>query len=840
MKRELCSSLFVVSEKNGFLQMVIFLLSFSKIRLKMARIPFFVLFIFFAIQSLQAQNKKAIDSLMRVYAKASDTTQMLLMVDIAFLYHRSKPDTCIAISQQIIERSDKIRYPKGKGRGWNSMAAGYRIKSNYPRALECQQKSLKIGEEIGDKQGIANSLAGMGLVYRLQGNYPQALEYQIRSLKISEEIQNKQDIANSLNNIGNIYNTQGNKTLALEYYLKSLKVREEIGDKIGLGNSFGSISIIYENQGNYPLALEYLLKAQKLFEELKDRQSIAIVLEHIGNIHEKQNQYPLALDYLFKSLKMSEEIGDKEGMTYPLRNIAIIYKKQKDYDKSIEYAQKGLQIAKEVKATPQIRQLSQTLYEAHKLKGEHAKALEYHEAYKNISDSIFTVDKSKALANLESKLEVERKQKEIEALNKDNKLQQMQAEKERMETEKERNARLAIEKQAEAEMLRALAREEQDKHKQDSLLGLAQKSQLEADNLKMKEKQLKAESKAQELEISKEKEARRFREYVVYLMLAGFVSVVIFAYVLYRSRQKEKRAKQEVLQKNEEIQMQAEEIRTQRDKLVESSALLEELLEETQSQRDVLDIQKQELKQKNEEISIAFGDLAEVNATKDKLFAIIGHDLRSPINSLLSMLTMLNNQYITQEEFVSFSGNLKSGVENVHFTLNNLLAWANSQMRGLQTRPENIRIHSLVEQNFQFLGEVAKAKGIQLQNQIASEWQVWADTDQINLVFRNLISNALKFTPNGGLVSIEASQKEGVCEVAIHDNGIGMSEKQINQLFKQTTHFSTHGTMGEKGTGIGLLLCQEMIEKNNGKIWAESQIGKGTTFKFSLPVASNA
>ncbi|MCU0438810.1 MAG: tetratricopeptide repeat protein [Raineya sp.] len=759
----------------------------------------------------QAQNRKAVDSLMKIYQTAKhDSTRILTLVEIAFLYHRNKPDTCIAISKQVIEKSEKIDYQKGKSRGLNSMAAAYRVKSSYQQALENQFKSLKIAEEINDKQGVSNNFAGLGMIYRLQGNYPLALEYQFKSLKIAEEANRKIEMANGYNNIGNIYNIQGNNDLALEYYKKSLKIREEINDKIGIATSLGSISIIYRNTGKYELALETYQKSLKIFEELKDKQGIAIVLEHLGNIYDKQGNYPLALEYLFKSLKACEEIGDKEGMTYCLGNIAGIYQKTKEYDKSIEYASKGLEIAKEVKALPQIKYLSKALYEAYKLKGNFSEALELHELYKKVNDSMFNVDRAKAIANLESKVELEKKQKEIEILNKDRKLQQIDA-------EKERNARLALQKESEAKELWALAQKEQDRRKQDSLLALAQKASLEASRLKAVEKQLQAESEKKQLEILKEKEARKLQSYIVYLVLVGFISVLIFTYFIYRSKQKEKKAKEEVLHKNEEISMQAEEIR---------------------SQRDTLDIQRTELIEKNQEISITLENLAQVNATKDKLFAIIGHDLRSPINTLLSMINLLKNEYISQEEFTKLSGNLKSNVENIHFTLNNLLSWANSQREGLVTNPQSVYIHTLVEENIRFLEEVAKAKDIHLENSMAENVVVWADNEQINLVIRNLMSNALKFTPKHGLVKMQAILQNDFYEIAIEDNGMGMSQEQMNKLFQETTHFSTIGTQGEKGTGIGLLLCKEMIEENNGKISVESQVGKGTIFRVSLPAGN--
>jgi signal transduction histidine kinase len=242
----------------------------------------------------------------------------------------------------------------------------------------------------------------------------------------------------------------------------------------------------------------------------------------------------------------------------------------------------------------------------------------------------------------------------------------------------------------------------------------------------------------------------------------------------------------------------------------------------------------QTLLAQKQEIETQAEKLKQVNASKDKLFAIIGHDLRSPLNSLKGLLNLLENRNISPEEFILFSGKLKSGVEHVHFTLNNLLVWANNQMQGIEARPQVVEINDLVKENFNFLEEVAKNKNIILKNELPPEVKVWADEQLINLVFRNLISNALKFTSKGGEVAVHAKENSDSWEITIQDTGIGMSSETLSKLFKQEVHITTHGTIGEKGTGLGLLLCKEMIEKNKGKIWAESTEGVGSIFRFML------
>jgi signal transduction histidine kinase len=269
--------------------------------------------------------------------------------------------------------------------------------------------------------------------------------------------------------------------------------------------------------------------------------------------------------------------------------------------------------------------------------------------------------------------------------------------------------------------------------------------------------------------------------------------------------------------------------------LVIISIILYRRQSEKENNNALLRRQNSEIQTHKSELETQAIALKELNTTKDKLFAIIGHDLRSPINSLQGLMNLLNDNNISPQEFMTFIGKFKNSVEHVSFTLNNLLLWANSQLQGLQTRPRVINLYQLATENLNFLGEIAKNKNIELHNQLSEDISAWADKDQINLIFRNLISNALKFTPNHGQVFISGKDKGEFTEVVVSDTGIGIGAESIEKLFKKESHFTTYGTSGEKGTGLGLLLCQEMAEKNNGKIWLESDLGKGTTFKFILP-----
>lgn len=226
--------------------------------------------------------------------------------------------------------------------------------------------------------------------------------------------------------------------------------------------------------------------------------------------------------------------------------------------------------------------------------------------------------------------------------------------------------------------------------------------------------------------------------------------------------------------------------------------------------------------------------LRTANHTKDRLFAIIGHDLRSPIGSLKGLLDLVNSKVINAEEFLVFSNTLRNNVENVYFTLNNLLLWANAQMEGIVTQPEKIDLQKIAEENIGFLQGITQNKNIRIDNLIPENTTVWADYEQVSLVFRNLLSNAVKFTSIGGTVKIECEIERSFCKIWVKDTGVGMSKELIKDLFQTQKLTSRAGTMGEKGTGLGLVLCKDFIENNGGTIGVEQQEGEGAHFFFTL------
>lgn len=226
--------------------------------------------------------------------------------------------------------------------------------------------------------------------------------------------------------------------------------------------------------------------------------------------------------------------------------------------------------------------------------------------------------------------------------------------------------------------------------------------------------------------------------------------------------------------------------------------------------------------------------LKQANEIKDKLFFIIGHDLRGPLSNLKTLLSLVSHNQVSDEEFKALTPQLNQSVVSINETIVNLLEWSGSQLHGWQQHPIDFAIKLALNKAFFLFAESASGKQITLSNEVTNELRVYADQNQIELVFRNLLHNAIKFTPEGGRIIVSAEVSGEFIKVDITDTGVGMTEQQLATLFDEYNVRSTHGTKGEKGTGLGLALCREMINANGGRLQVTSEEGKGTSVLISL------
>ncbi|HAN79002.1 MAG TPA: histidine kinase, partial [Bacteroidales bacterium] len=229
--------------------------------------------------------------------------------------------------------------------------------------------------------------------------------------------------------------------------------------------------------------------------------------------------------------------------------------------------------------------------------------------------------------------------------------------------------------------------------------------------------------------------------------------------------------------------------------------------------------------------------LIELNATKDKFFNIIAHDLKNPFNSILGFSNLLIDSLERQDrkQDLEQAGYIKTSALSAYKLLENLLAWAQTQTGRFDFRPELVAVHELIEETVLVTAGLAKVKEIVISTNL-EQVKTIADHNMLNTILRNLLTNAIKFTSKQGQICITCKLDNNEILVSIADNGVGIPQNRISKLFNIAEITTTQGTEKEKGTGLGLLLCKEFVEKHGGKIIVESEVGKGTVFTFSLHV----
>lgn len=302
--------------------------------------------------------------------------------------------------------------------------------------------------------------------------------------------------------------------------------------------------------------------------------------------------------------------------------------------------------------------------------------------------------------------------------------------------------------------------------------------------------------------------------------------VTAFSWVL-QSQQKTRKRRDELFESRQELQRAYKMLETANYRL-------------EQAQQD-LEQRAKELVELNAKLTVSEQELRKSNANKDKFFSIISHDLKNPFHAVLgfSEFLLLNIDDSSREDIVDIVETINLAARSTYKLLENLLEWSRMQLGRVKFHPQNTELSNLIGGNISLLSSSAMRKDVKLSSEFETDYLVFIDPNMINSVVQNLTTNALKFTPAGGEVKIMVQEgaKEGLVEVTVSDNGIGIKEEDIEKLFRIDAHHTTEGTNQEPGTGLGLILCKEMVEKNGGEIWIESTIGEGTQVKFTLPKA---
>ncbi len=587
----------------------------------------FIVFFIFSISITSFAQNRTIDSLKLILKSAKHDTIRMQILDEMVKVENDDSLSCIYDKQldALVQKNLALNPPANLKNSILKFNANlvfrkglscYR-QSDYVKALDLYNQSLKIRKEIGDKIGISYSLNSIGLVYSNQGDNSKAIDYYNKSLKISTELKNKSRISTTLYNIGIVYYNQGDISKALENYNKSLQIDKELGDKGGISFSLNTIGVIYYNQGDLPKAIEYINNSLKILEEIGDKRGVSNALINFGMVCSEQDDFAKALEYYNKGLKILEEIGDKNGISLSLNNIGIVYSEMANeaklkhdnkacdslIDISLDYYNKSMKIREEIGDKSGISASLNGMGQIYFSHQDYIKSIEYFNKSLKLSDELG--DKSGISASLNNlgKIYLIRNetQKALTCAQRAYNLT-----KETGYVQDIKNAAKLLEeiyaKQGNYKLSRQYFGEYiamSDSMKKDENQKLVQQKYFQYQYEKQASVDSIANSKAMEIkniEIGRQKAESKKQKIIIVFVVFGLILIAVIAVIILRSlritrKQKNiiENQKQMVDEKNSMLNQQNEEILAQRDEIV--------------AQRDLVTIQKEQIEFIHNEVS---------------------------------------------------------------------------------------------------------------------------------------------------------------------------------------------------------------------------------------------
>jgi len=573
---------------------------------------------------------------------------------------------------------------------------------------------------------------------------------------------------------------------------KALLLAKQIKYQNGIGAGFAAIGYAYWAQGYYSFSLYYLFNAIDYLKPGKQYAELSMCYRIISRNYSEMEQYKLAQTYLHESevnATLSKN-NDMIGLIY--NESSFIYIHQKDYTHALQKAQTALSFALKTKDTLLTGIIYSRLGDIARLTGKDTLIKNYYDSAYRWS-LLSNNNRLRSLIFNELSAYYLRQKDNEKALEMANDASRL-ADSTGNITVKIRSAGLIAEYyHAKNDIAGELAYQLRYNRLQDSInieikkKGFALFQQFFALSRRLHDLELNEYTSA----ISKER--LRF-QHITIITLAMFIVILmgglITIFYLYREK---KKVLVRLAEKNDDITLQ----------------------------KNIIEEQSRHL--------------AQLNDLKTKLFAVISHDLRTPISSLRSIMSLFQKEGLTEEQTVNLLKRMLPALDAADLTLSNLLNWSVKQMSGLKISRSTVSVFPLADEMERVFEFALQQKQIALVNNIPPDLKAYFDEQHLTIIMRNLVSNAIKFTPASGTITIAAKKENNRVLISMQDTGRGMSKEDIAKLFISTSYFTTQGTSGEKGTGLGLMLCKELLELNNGNIYVESKPGKGSTFYISLP-----
>lgn len=686
--------------------------------------------------------------------------------------------------------------------------AGEILRLDQDKSLNYTKQAYELAKLLNYTKGQAQSLYNSALICFYKSDFEKSLDDFQKSRNAYKIIGHEKKEAVCLKYIGILYEFKGDYKLSLESYGKAVEINSKIGNKQGKANCLHNIGIVYYIQGNFSKSLEYYQKSLKINEELGSKLHIANCLNNIGSIYYERADYNSAFPYYKKSYEISKEIEYKQGEARGLNNMGEVYRLQKKRNLAVTYYQKSLKIKEEIAdkngLARTFNNIGRVYYSQEKYNLAYDLFRKALKTSKEINDKLLILDSYANLGKFYLKTQNFKK-----ALDYTQKSSLIANQLENLSQKKRIYLQISEIYTATKNYKKALENYIQYKNLNDSIFNeknVKELTRLESRYEFEKEKQaIKLEQERKEAIMAEKSKHQSILNKVlilVFILMTALVLITLRGFI-------QKRNANNILRK------QKEQIEESNEKLI---------------------LRKGEIQ------NFAF-ELEKANKTKDKFFSIIAHDLKNPFNALIGFTDYLleNHTILDDKERETYIKTINNSSTKTLKLLENLLTWARAQTGKIKFTTEIFNLSVLIEDTMSLIEESALNKQINIKLIKEEDLLVKADKNMIDTVIRNLVLNAIKFTNKGGNIIVQTQMIEGennqkIAKVSVKDNGVGVSPEIQSKLFKITENITTKGTEEESGTGLGLILCKEFIEMHKGEIWVESDLGKGSTFMFTIPM----
>ena len=677
------------------------------------------------------------------------------------------------------------------------------------------------------QKGIAKSYFFKGKFFSANGKNIEALDNFNLAVKLSKQTNDLIDIGDAYYNLGDTYLNLKKRSEAIAALKQSALIRTSSNDSTGLGSSFNFIGYIYWIISDYDSAVYFFDKALAIRNKLPNLANRATTYNNLGTVYYNWSLYDKALDHYLRSLIIQKELVNNSGIARCLCNIGLVYTETAQSEKAIEYYRESLPYAN---ASKQVQTIGY--------------------AYNCLGTAFSGLNKDSALFYLKKSLEVYQSGNDTVGLA----LANQGIGNFYLDIKDSKNAKIYF-----AQMLNIALSENIPMRVARAYKGLGQAYLLENDLITAKENFEKSIviGEKSSIKFILRDASGSLAEIYDRLGQTNKAFAALKDYNKYKQdiedegmqkRLMDLKNKSEYERFQRDIQEQHYQNEKQRIYLIATITAIFFLLAiavmlfRMNNKRKKVNVLLQEknilIEGQSEEINLKNIELLELNEAKEKLFSIIAHDLRSPFNTLINLGTLLKEDYeiLTDEEIIDYLTHLEETAIKTYELVENLLNLSASHTGRIDFNPARLEIAEVVDKIIYMSKTQAIKKEIELTNSIGKEVSAVADQSMFEIIIRNLVNNAIKYCNIGGRIEVASYQDGEKLNISVEDNGIGMDEGTKSHIFNINVIRSKRGTGGEKGTGLGLGLCKEFVEKNGGKIWVESEVSKGSKFVFSLPV----